>query len=235
MTPRLLAAASAAAVLLAVAGCAQSPQSTRAPQPPGSSVAARTPESAALGTVNCEYRPGGQPAKPVDAPDGKDVPATGTSSVVIDFGDAKVNVTLDRAVAPCTVHSFESLVAQGYYNGTECHRLSTQGMFILQCGDPTGTGTGRPGYSFDDELEHTTGYPAGVLAMANAGPNTNGSQFFFVYQDTPLSPNYTVFGTMDEAGTQAISDRAFQGHDSSNGDGTGRPNLPTVIKSITSG
>ena len=198
---------------------------------PGASGAA----SAAPGTVNCEYRPGGEPAKPVDLPEGTGVPATGTSSMVIDFGDAKVNVTLDRAAAPCTVNSFESLAAQGYYNDTECHRLSTQGMFILQCGDPTGTGSGRPGYSFDDELDQTTGYPAGVLAMANAGPDTNGSQFFFVYGDTRLSPNYTVFGTLDDAGIQTISDRAFQGHDASNPDGTGRPNLPTVIRSITSG
>ena len=206
------------------------PPST-ATRAPGASGAA----SAAPGTVNCEYRPGGEPAKPVDLPEGTGVPATGTSSMVIDFGDAKVNVTLDRAAAPCTVNSFESLAAQGYYNDTECHRLSTQGMFILQCGDPTGTGSGRPGYSFDDELDQTTGYPAGVLAMANAGPDTNGSQFFFVYGDTRLSPNYTVFGTLDDAGIQTISDRAFQGHDASNPDGTGRPNLPTVIRSITSG
>ena len=231
MTSRALAATSAALLVLATAGCAVAPQSTRAP----AASAAATTRAAAPGTVTCEYRPGGTPAKPVDAPDGTDVPATGTVSMVIDLGDAKVDVELDRAAAPCTVHSFESLVAQGYYNNTECHRLSTQGMFILQCGDPTGTGTGRPGYSFDDELEHTTGYPAGVLAMANSGPDTNGSQFFFVYDDTRLQPNYTVFGKLDEAGNQVIADRAFPGHDSSNGDGTGRPNLPTVIRSITAG
>lgn len=234
MTSRPLAAVAATLIVLATAGCAVAPQSTRAPQAPGSSAAAPA-QSAAPGTVTCEYRPGGTPAKPVDAPDGTNVPATGTASYVIDFGDAKVNVTLDREDAPCTVHSFESLIAQGYYNDTECHRLSTQGMFILQCGDPTGTGTGRPGYSFDDELEATTGYPAGVLAMANSGPDTNGSQFFFVYDDTGLQPNYTVFGRLDEASNQVIADRAFQGHDASNSDGTGRPNLPTLIKSITAG
>ena len=69
------------------------------------------------------------------------------------------------------------------------------GIYVLQCGDPTGTGTGGPGYSFDDELTGDETYPAGTLAMANAGPNTNGSQFFIVYGDTPLPPNYTVFGT----------------------------------------
>ncbi|MDO5534023.1 MAG: peptidylprolyl isomerase [Propionibacteriaceae bacterium] len=228
MITRLQAAVAVPFVSLALAGCAVTAPTATAPVSDGGT-------DAAPGTVSCTYRTGGTPAKPVDPPSGENVPATGESSVVIDFGDAQVNVELDRAAAPCTVHSFENLVAQGYYNDSECHRLSTQGMFILQCGDPTATGRGGPGYTFDDELEATTGYPAGVLAMANAGANTNGSQFFFVYADTPLDTDYTVFGRLDEASNQVIADRAFQGHDASNPDGTGRPNLPTVIKSVTSG
>lgn len=227
---RRLAAASAVLVLLATAGCATTP-------PQGLNQTRQTPRAPGEGpeTVTCTYRPGGTPAKPVDQPNGTDVPAKGTATVTIDLGDAKVVATLDREAAPCTVNSFESLAAQGYYDGSECHRLSTTGIFILQCGDPTGTGRGGPGYTYDDELGQTRTYPAGTLAMANAGPNTNGSQFFFVFEDTPLPPNYTVFGHLDEASNQVIADRAFQGHDAQYPDGTGKPNLPTVIRSVVSG
>lgn len=231
MILRRLGLATFISVALLIAGCGVTPPQT-IPQvrqtvgPTG---------SGAPGTVTCAYRTSGTPAKPVDPPSATDVPATGTTTVTIDFGDAKVEATLDRAAAPCTVHSFESLAAQGYYNGSSCHRLSTKGIFILQCGDPTGTGRGGPGYAYNDELEKTSTYPAGTLAMANAGPNTNGSQFFFVYDDTPLPPNYTVFGYLDAANNQVISDRAFQGHDASYPDGTGKPNLPTSITSVVSG
>lgn len=220
-------------VALALTACATTP-------PPAASSAPGGPASAstgggASGTVSCEYRATGTPAKQVDPPSGDDVPATGTSLVTIRFTDAEVQVELDRAAAPCTVHSFESLAAQGWFNDTECHRLSTTGIFILQCGDPTGTGRGGPGYTFDDELAQTTGYPAGVLAMANAGPDTNGSQFFFVYDDTPLPPNYTVFGRFGREGINVIADKAFQGHDGSYPDGTGRPNAPTGITAVVAG
>jgi len=230
VTLRRLALSAATLALVATTGCAVTP-------PQGLNQTRQTvgPQEPAGDTVSCTYRPGRSPAKPVDPPSGTEVPAKGTTTVTIDFGDAKVEATLDREAAPCTVHSFENLAAQGYYDGSECHRLSTTGIFILQCGDPTGTGGGGPGYTFDDELAQTKQYPAGTLAMANAGPNTNGSQFFFVFEDTPLPPNYTVFGHLDEANNQVIADRAFQGHDSSHPDGTGRPNVPTVIQSVVSG
>lgn len=227
MTLRRLAALPAVLALLAAAGCAVSPPQTLNQT--------RQTVGPAPDTVTCAYRTGGTPAKPVDPPSGTDVPAKGTTTVTIDLGDAQVQATLDRAAAPCTVNSFESLASQGYYDGSECHRLSTTGIFILQCGDPTGTGSGGPGYTFNDELKQTRAYPAGTLAMANAGPNTNGSQFFFVYEDTPLPPNYTVFGQLDQTSNQVIADRAFQGHDAQYPDGTGKPNLPTVIKSVVSG
>lgn len=231
MLIRRLAVSSAVLALLSTAGCATAPPQTiqQSRQTVGPA------QSSAPGTVTCAYRTSGTPAKPVDPPSTTDVPATGTATVTIDLGDAKVQATLDRAAAPCTVHSFENLAAQGYYDGSECHRLSTTGIFILQCGDPTGTGRGGPGYTYNDELTETKGYPAGTLAMANAGPNTNGSQFFFVFADTPLPPNYTVFGHLDEASNQVIADRAFQGHDGSYPDGTGKPNLPTSITSVVSG
>ncbi len=82
---------------------------------------------------------------------------------------------------------------------------------MLQCGDPTGTGTGGPGYSFDDELSGKETYPAGTLAMANAGPNTNGSQFFIVYDDTQLPPAYAVFGQLDAASVKIVAEVAEKG------------------------
>ena len=106
--------------------------------------------------------------------------------------------------APNTVGTIAWLANQGFYNYTSCHRLTTQGIFVLQCGDPAGNGTGSPGFSFADENLPTAGsdgtyvYPRGTVAMANSGPNTNGSQFFLVYQDSPLPPNYSVWGQISE-------------------------------------
>lgn len=99
--------------------------------------------------------------------------------------------------APKTVSNFITLANKGYYNGVIFHRV-IEG-FMIQGGDPTGTGTGGPGYRFEDELNPNTesyknGYKRGVVAMANAGPNTNGSQFFIMHKDTPLPNAYTIFG-----------------------------------------
>ena len=103
---------------------------------------------------------------------------------------------LFAAESPVTANSFAFLAGKGYFDGTPVHRVVPG--FVVQMGDPTGTGTGGPGYRFDDELalarEH--GYPRGTLAMANAGPGTNGSQFFVCLDDVPLPPSYTVFGTV---------------------------------------
>jgi len=108
------------------------------------------------------------------------------------------------ANAPTTVGTIAWLANHGFYNNTSCHRLTTQGIFVLQCGDPAGDGTGSPGFSFADENLPTAGadgtyvYPRGTVAMANSGPNTNGSQFFLVHQDSPLPPNYSVWGQITE-------------------------------------
>ena len=104
-----------------------------------------------------------------------------------------------------------SLAEQGYFDDTTCHRLTTKGIFVLQCGDPTATGSGGPGYSFEDELDGSEKYPAGTIAMANAGPDTNGSQFFLVYEDTELPPSYTTFGTIDDAGLDVVEEVADAG------------------------
>jgi peptidyl-prolyl cis-trans isomerase B (cyclophilin B) len=180
----------------------------------------------------CDYTVTGSPARPVQPPLTSDVSSSGTVSYVMHLSEGDVTLRLDRASAPCTVHSFESLVRQKYYDSTRCHRLVDSGIFVLQCGDPTGTGSGGPGYTFPDETDGTETYTRGTLAMANAGPNTNGSQFFLVWDDSQLPPNYTVFGSFDEKSREVVAAIASQGQDGSNRDGSGVPNSPAKITSI---
>lgn len=185
----------------------------------------------AEGTTTCDYPSDGQQAaKPVDPPPSSDVPNVGETTVTITTNSGDIAVTMDRAKAPCAINSFVSLAKQGYYDGTQCHRLTTEGIYVLQCGDPTATGTGGPGYQFADE--EGGDYTAGTVAMANAGPNTNGSQFFLVYEDSPLPPDYTILGTMDDAGTEVVTEIAAEGNDAANGPGDGKPNNEVQITKV---
>jgi peptidyl-prolyl cis-trans isomerase B (cyclophilin B) len=149
-----------------------------------------------------------------------------------------LGATLDADAAPCTVNSFVSLARQGFFDTSPCHRLTTaaSGIFVLQCGDPTGTGTGGPGYTIPDELSGQEKYVPGTLAMANTGqPDTGGSQFFIVYRNTPLPPQYTVFGRLDAAGLKSVQKVAAQGSDEAYGQGDGHPKVPVTIDSVTVG
>ena len=108
-------------------------------------------------------------------------------------------ITTVGAKAPFAMTSIAALANGGYYDNSLCHRLTTQGLFVLQCGDPTATGRGGPQFTFPDEnlpANTANNYPAGTVAMANSGPNTNGSQFFLVYANTTLAPSYTIWGTI---------------------------------------
>jgi len=214
-------AAIAAAVVMLLSGCGSDDQGEETAADAGS-------------TTSCTYAEDGQPpAKEVDPPDEK-AAASGTVHVDMDTSIGDLGLDLDAAGAPCTVNSFVSLAGQGYFDDTSCHRLTTEGgLFVLQCGDPTGSGSGGPGYSFADELEGDETYPAGTLAMANGGPDTNGSQFFIVYADSQLSADYTVFGAIDEAGLTAVQEMAEDGNDGSLGQYGGAPNTPVDITSVT--
>src|SRR5262245_24853757 len=184
-------------------------------------------------TVECDYpEDAAGAAKEVDAPSA-DAPAEGTATVTLKTSVGDSTATLDQEATPCTAHSFVSLAEQGYFDATQCHRLTTMGIYVLQCGDPTATGTGGPGYSFKDELSGQETYPAGTLAMANAGPDTNGSQFFIVYQDTQLPPSYAVFGTVDDASLAAVQKVAEKG--AQGGAPDGPPATPVEIESATVG
>ncbi len=161
-------------------------------------------------TDACSYPSSGDAARPVEPPPTTNINDSGTSTATLSLTAGDVQITLNRAAAPCTVNSFESLASQGYFDDTACHRLTDTGIFVLQCGDPSETGMGGPGYSFADETDDSMTYPAGTVAMANAGPDTNGSQFFLVWDDTDLPPDYTVFATMDQAGLDVVADIAAE-------------------------
>ena len=159
----------------------------------------------------CTYSSDGRPAAKKVALPPDHAAVSGSEDVTISTSAGDIKATLDADTTPCTVNSFVSLADQGYFDKTPCHRLTTQGIYVLQCGDPTGTGSGGPGYSFPDELSGHEKYGPGVLAMANAGPDTNGSQFFIVYADSVLDPDYTVFGKVDAAGLNVVKDIAAKG------------------------
>ncbi|OLT42457.1 peptidylprolyl isomerase [Saccharomonospora sp. CUA-673] len=187
------------------------------------------------GPESCEYQPGGEAAKQVDPPSETEPPREGTVGAQIDSSAGPIDLTLDREQAPCAVNSFISLAEQNYFDDTTCHRISTEGLQMLQCGDPTGTGQGGPGYSFADEVDQNTTYPRGTLAMANSGPNTNGSQFFLVFGDAQLPPQYTAFGRIGEEGLQTIDQIAEAGHDGSldPSPGGGAPNEEVRFREVT--
>jgi peptidyl-prolyl cis-trans isomerase B (cyclophilin B) len=151
--------------------------------------------------------------------------------VKFDTSQGTITVRMLTDKAPCTTFSFRFLASQGYYNQTHCHRLTLQFIYVLQCGDPTGTGSGGPGYAFNDENLAGATYPAGTVAMANAGPNTNGSQFFFTWKDTTLAPAYTPFGTVI-SGMDVLQKIAAGGDDQQNGPGDGYPNLYTQFNHV---
>ncbi len=132
------------------------------------------------------------PAKRYSAPPEMQIETNRTYSATIKTNKGDIHLQLNPAEAPMTVNNFVTLARDGFYDNVTFHRVVPG--FVIQGGDPTGTGSGGPGYKFKDEPVKRP-YRAGTLAMANAGPNTNGSQFFICLEDQPsLPPNYTIFG-----------------------------------------
>jgi peptidyl-prolyl cis-trans isomerase B (cyclophilin B) len=157
----------------------------------------------------------------------------GALTLTTNCGDIVIDLLADDA--PATVASIDFLASEGFFDATACHRLTTAGIFVLQCGDPAGNGTGGPGYQIPDEnlpAEGEANYPAGTVAMANAGPGTGGSQFFLVYEDTTLPSGYTIWGQITE-GLEIVQAVAEAGVADGGGDGV--PAQPIVIESATVG
>lgn len=203
----------------------------------GVTAATSAASGAASGAANaagqvCTYTPdttsstgGKNPGLP---PDKK---ASGTPTLTLALTEGTVTATLLADKAPCTVNSFEWLASKGFFTNTICHRLTTTGIYVLQCGDPTGTGSGGPGYTIPDENLSGATYPAGTIAMANTGSaHTGGSQFFLVYKATQLPPSYTPFGTITK-GLDVLTGIAAKG--AAGGTGDGAPKEKVTIKSFT--
>jgi peptidyl-prolyl cis-trans isomerase B (cyclophilin B) len=206
--------------------------------------AAPTAEPAALGDCSFTPTPEEPAARPAPVPTVTTANTDGTVPVSIQTNQGPIPLTLDRSTGPCAVESFVSLVNAGYYNDTPCHRLTTgDGLKVLQCGDPTGTGSGGPGYTINDEPPTALApapdggsviYPRGTVAMAKTqAPDSGGSQFFLVYADSTLPPEYTVFGTVGEEGLATLDAIAEGGSDESNGPGDGAPRTPVTIQTAT--
>lgn len=177
----------------------------------------------------CAYEPSERPAsRKAPQPPTTEVAARAfTATLATSQGD--VVIALDGVKAPCTVNSLRSLAQAGFFDNTPCHRLTTGGLKVLQCGDPTGTGSGGPGYQFADENLQGATYARGTVAMANAGPGTNGSQFFLVYGDSQLPPAYTPFGRITK-GLAVLDKVAKAGAEGASGDG--KPKTPVQITTL---
>lgn len=197
--------------------------------------------------ANCQYKAGEPASKKVDAPKTGKVPTDpATISVSMSTDQGNIGPVLNNAEAPCTVNSFASLAQKGFFDGTVCHRLTTTpGLGVLQCGDldrhrlgaciratrsPTSTRPTSTRRVIRRWTSRCSGYPRGSLAMANAGADTNGSQFFLVYKDSQLPPNYTVFGTIDGTGLATLDKVAQAG--AAGGAQDGKPSTEVKVKSV---
>jgi peptidyl-prolyl cis-trans isomerase B (cyclophilin B) len=216
-----------------------SPSSSSTAAATAAASAAAVTEPATHGTYTSTDS-AGKPSMPTASPDYK---AAYTATINTNLG--KIVINLANSKATCTVNSFVHLAETNFWKNTQCHRVSdSDGLYMLQCGDPTATasqklscssttlGTGGPGYEFNDENLTGATYKAGTVAMANSGPNTNGSQFFLVFQDTSLSPAYTPFGTIT-SGLDILQNVAKAGTSCTFSAGGGVPKEKVVIDSVT--
>ncbi len=160
-----------------------------------------------------------------DAPPEFDLDLSKSYSATLDTNHGEIVIEFDAERSPNTVNNFVFLAREGFYDGVVFHRVIEN--FMIQGGDPTGTGRGGPGYRFRDELEGDGKYRRGTVAMANAGPNTNGSQFFICHTDVGLPHSYTIFGQVT-SGMDAVDSIATTKTDSSD-----RPRDEVVINKVT--
>jgi peptidyl-prolyl cis-trans isomerase B (cyclophilin B) len=239
----IVAGACAAVVLLGGAAYltfgngSGNPSAAATPTPTATPTAAPTPTPtlAAQPASHCTYTPSGTapPARKVGVPPAKPAFKAAKYQATIKTNQGTIVLDLFNHKATCTVNSFIYLAAKKYFNSTPCHRLTTAGIYVLQCGDPTGTGSGGPGYKFADENLAGAKYSQGTVAMANSGPGTNGSQFFLVYRNSLTLPaSYTPFGEI-VSGLGIIQNVAKAGTDNSNGNGDGHPKEKVTIESVT--
>jgi peptidyl-prolyl cis-trans isomerase B (cyclophilin B) len=243
MLKRALVGVPALVLLLGLAACGEDDNEpdagdesspTSAESPTAESPTGESDDSGSAGD-DCAYVPDGTGGSVEPPP--AEVPADLATDVTMQTSIGDFAMTLDPERAPCTVNSFVSLVEQGFFDGTSCHRMTISDLFkVLQCGDPTGSGTGGPGYTIPGEFDGTETYAAGTLAMARStDPDSGGSQFFIVYGDTALNPEYTVFGTVDQATIDAIDEASRAGVVPQMSPEDGAPKTPIDIESASVG
>ncbi|MEV4804616.1 peptidylprolyl isomerase [Nonomuraea sp. NPDC049421] len=219
---------------------AASPSATAAETAPASENTGPKPYDAATGT--CDYvkdTSGGQ-VKDVGMPPAKVTTEPATKKMTIDTNLGEIVVELNNAKAPCTTNSLEFLAEKKYYDGSKCHRLGSEKFPMLQCGDPTAKadgksqdGSGGPGYVMAEENLQGAQYKRGVMAMAKtSAPGSTGSQFFLVYGDIGLTPDYTPVGTITK-GLDILDKVNKAGVIADAGDGTGAPKQTVEIKDVT--
>ncbi|SFL16869.1 peptidylprolyl isomerase [Geodermatophilus ruber] len=236
MTLRLRAGAGLAGALLLLSACSGEVSGSGAQARAGSGGGSGTAGSGE--TVTCEWSaaPSRNPYLiEVDQP-ADEVPAEGTAQLRMSTNLGELTLTLDRAATPCTAASLVHLAEEGYFDDSPCHRQTdSASLQVLQCGDPTGTGAGGPTYNSPTEVTGEETYPRGTIAMANSGQGVDGSQFFLVWGDSLLPPDYTVVGTVDDAGLAVLDEVAANGNDGSldPSPGGGAPTEPVTIESMT--
>jgi cyclophilin family peptidyl-prolyl cis-trans isomerase len=231
----------AASVAIVAAACSSTPDTTTEttvePAAPATTVA--LVEAPPVGYAGYRLQPtacgADQPEALVemqfDAPGDADI--EGVATVVLETSCGPLEIELDPSVAPETVNSFVFLADSGFFDGSVAHRIIPG--FMMQAGDPTATGIGGPGYTIPDEFPAESGYDRGVVAMANAGPGTTGSQFFIMFDEGPLPPNYTIFGkVVDGLETLDLIEQLQLGRSATSADPTPSTPLESLyIESVT--
>lgn len=189
--------------------------------------------TATYGTTPCPPAEGvAEPQRTFDASFQQCIDPAKTYTAVLKFNVGELRVALHADKAPITVNNFVALTRSKFYDGLSCHRIIPD--FVAQCGDPQGDGRGGPGYRFGDELPAAGEYQIGSLAMANSGPDTNGSQFFVITGDdgAALDPNYSLFGQAEPGQDDVIAALNAAGNDDPGANGV-PPKQPITLESVT--
>jgi peptidyl-prolyl cis-trans isomerase B (cyclophilin B) len=228
--------------VLATTGSSNNTKAAAASTPSSAAASPTATSSAASNPLKYEAS-GTSAVKGITMPTYNASTAEQTYTVTLTTNRGDIVFTADGKAAPYTVNSFVYLADKGYFNNTKCHRLVwSSGLFMLQCGDPTGTGEGGPGYTIPDEnlaslgaanSSGTVTYKAGTIAMANTGqPHTGGSQFFLVGENSTLAPTYTPFGTITK-GLNILQSIGNAGAAAADSSGTTAPKEATTIEKVT--
>lgn len=230
MIYRVFRLGAVAFALFAVVGCSSAVDSNDAAPTPSQSAASIPSATPAVDAPDfCESATAmGREATPLAGP--TEYLAKKSYTLTLETNCGVIEITADGANAPVTVTSIGYLANAKFYDATLCQRVTTSGIFVIQCGDPTDTRAGGPGFTFKDEnlpAATESNYPKGTVAMANSGPNTNGSQFFLVYKDTTLGPNYTIWGEITK-GMDIVEKIAALG--TADGGPDGKPKFPLEIR-----